>query len=118
MNAAAGAAAATVGARLNGVPITTKVLGVAAVAGITKSAITTFNEIVGKVKVNFAFRITLLLLFSSFGICLVVTAEISNSAYGRGRWPCISTKTPHPYSLSSTKRASHCGCCRGGPIIR
>ncbi|KAA8621951.1 hypothetical protein PtrV1_06452 [Pyrenophora tritici-repentis] len=34
-------------------------------------------------KVNFAFTMMLMLIFSSFGICLVVTAEISNSAYGR-----------------------------------
>lgn len=85
MNAAAGAAAATVGAHLNGVPITTKVLRVAAVAGITKSAITSFHELVARMKVNFAFTMMLMLIFSSFGICLVVTAEISNSAYGRGR---------------------------------
>lgn len=83
MNAAAGAAAATVGAHLNGVPITTKVLRVAAVAGITKSAITSFHELVARMKVNFAFTMMLMLIFSSFGICLVVTAEISNSAYGR-----------------------------------
>ncbi|KAH8723113.1 hypothetical protein GQ44DRAFT_828519 [Phaeosphaeriaceae sp. PMI808] len=83
MNAAAGAAAATVGAHLNGVPITTKVLRVAAVAGITKSAITSFRELVARMKVNFAFRMMLMLIFSSFGISLVVTVEISNSAYGR-----------------------------------
>ncbi|KAJ6280840.1 hypothetical protein J3E71DRAFT_362250 [Bipolaris maydis] len=64
-------------------PITTKVLRVAAVAGITKSAITSFHELVARMKVNFAFTMMLMLIFSSFGICLVVTAEISNSAYGR-----------------------------------
>jgi hypothetical protein len=117
MNAAAGAATATVGAHLNGVPITTKVLRVAAVAGITKSATTSFRELVAKMKVNLAFEMMIMLVFSSFGICLVVTAEISNSAYGRGRWPWIAIKTPHPYNLSSTKRASHCGCCRSVPFI-
>lgn len=85
MNAAAGAAAATVGAHLNRVPVTTKVLRVAAVAGMTKSAITSFHEVVARIKVNFAFTMMLMLLSSSFGICLVVTAEVSNSAYGRGK---------------------------------
>ncbi|KAF2255078.1 hypothetical protein BU26DRAFT_559703 [Trematosphaeria pertusa] len=63
MNAAAGRAAASVGARLNRAPVTPKVLRIGALAGITKSALTTFYEVVSRMGVNLAFSILLLLVF-------------------------------------------------------
>lgn len=78
MNAAAGSAAATVGAKMNHKPLTGKVIQMGALAGATKAGITSFRELVLQARINIVFRILLLFLFSSFGICLVLTAEICN----------------------------------------
>lgn len=78
MNAAAGSAAATVGAKMNHKPLTSKVLQLGALAGVTKAGITSFRELVLMSPINFVFRMLLILMFSSFGICLVLTAEVCN----------------------------------------
>ena len=78
MNASAGAAAATVGAKMNHKPLTAKVVRLGALAGVTKAGITSFRELVLLSHVDFVYRMLLLLVFSSFGICLVLTAEVCN----------------------------------------
>ncbi|PQE17508.1 hypothetical protein CJF30_00009499 [Rutstroemia sp. NJR-2017a BBW] len=82
LNVSAGAAAANVGAKLNHKAVTSQVLRIGAQAGAIKSAITTFREIVLMAKINFVFRMLMLLTFSSFGICLVLTAQVSNQVLG------------------------------------
>jgi hypothetical protein len=85
LNVSAGAAAAHVGANLNHKPVTSQVLRIGAQAGAIKSAITTFREIVLMAKINFVFRMLMLLTFSSFGICLVLTAQVSNQVLGESK---------------------------------
>lgn len=82
LNAAAGAAAARVGADLNGAEPTTLVIQMGALAGTTKAAITTFREIVGLSSVNLVFQILLMLLTSSFGVCALLVTEIGNIVLG------------------------------------
>lgn len=86
INATAGASAATVGAHLNHKPATPKVVRLGALAGLTKAAITTFQQIVMMGKISFVFRVVLLLILSPFGICLVVTAEMCNLTLGEGKY--------------------------------
>ncbi|KAG9229071.1 hypothetical protein BJ875DRAFT_211608 [Amylocarpus encephaloides] len=78
MNAVAGCAAATIGAQINHKHLTPQVLQLGALAGVTKAGITSFRELVLMSRINFVFRMLLLLMFSSFGICLVLTAEVCN----------------------------------------
>jgi hypothetical protein len=78
MNAAAGASAATVGAHLNGKSATAQIIRLGALAGFTKAAITSFREVVLWANINFVFGILLMIIFTSWGICLIVTAEICN----------------------------------------
>lgn len=87
LNVAAGASAATVGARLNHKQVTAKVLRLGALAGLTKSAMTTFREIAMMQRPNLAFTMLFLLLFTSWGICLVVAAEICNLVLEESRYP-------------------------------
>ncbi|KAK6083013.1 hypothetical protein SCUP515_02247 [Seiridium cupressi] len=82
MHTAAGAAAARVGADLNGATPTTLVIQMGALAGVTKAAITTFREIVGLSSVNLVFQILLMLLTSSFGVCALLVTEIGNIVLG------------------------------------
>lgn len=70
MNAAAGASAATIGAHLNGKSATTQVIRLGALAGMTKAAITTFREVVLWANTNFIFRMLMMAIFTSWGICL------------------------------------------------
>ncbi|CZT12430.1 hypothetical protein WAI453_001787 [Rhynchosporium graminicola] len=77
-NVSAGAAAAHLGAKLNHVSPTPKILQIGAQTGAIKSAITTFRDVVLMTKVNLVLRMLMLLLFSSFGICLVVVAQVCN----------------------------------------
>jgi hypothetical protein len=85
MNAAAGSAAATVGAHLNSVQVTGTMVRLGALAGLTKAAVSTFREVVLSIRVNFIFYVLLLLLFSSFGVSIVVTAEVCNLAIGESK---------------------------------
>jgi hypothetical protein len=89
MNAAAGASAATVGAHLNGKSATTQVVRLGALAGLTKAAITSFREVVCWANINFVFWILLMVIFTSWGICLIVTAEICNLALATSKF-CLS----------------------------
>lgn len=81
MNAAAGACAATVGAHMNHKPFTSRVARLGALAGLTKAAMTAFREVVLMAGLNMGFQLLLILIFTSFGICLVVTAEICNLTF-------------------------------------
>lgn len=108
MNAAAGRAAASVGARLNRAPVTPKVLRIGALAGITKSALTTFYEVVSRMGVNLAFSILLLLVFSSFGISLILTAEVCNSTMDKGMVNILINRCRILTSCSA-QRTPHCG---------
>ncbi|KAK1826553.1 hypothetical protein QBC39DRAFT_364127 [Podospora conica] len=82
MHAGAGAAAASVGAKGNGLPVTTRALQLGALAAITKAAMTTFREVVLMAKVNFAFTVLIFLLSSSFGICPLLVTEVGNLSLG------------------------------------
>lgn len=78
IHAGAGAAAASVGAKGNGLPVTSRAVQLGALAGVTKAAMTTFRELVLLSKVNTAFRVLILLISSSFGICPLLVTEIGN----------------------------------------
>ncbi|KAK6203770.1 hypothetical protein LQW54_008783 [Pestalotiopsis sp. IQ-011] len=82
MHAAAGAAAARVGAELNHVAASALVIQMGALAGATKAAMTTFREIVGFSSVNLVFQILLMLLTSSFGVCALLVSEVGNIVLG------------------------------------
>lgn len=82
MNAAAGASAATVGAHMNHKSLTPKVVRLGALAGITKAAITTFQQIIMMGQITFFSHVVLQLILSPFGICLLVTAEMCNLILG------------------------------------
>ena len=86
MHAGAGAAAVSVGAKGNGLPVTTQALQLGALAGITKAGITTFGELVRLGHVNLAFRVLMVLLSSSFGICPLLVTEVGNLALGGGKF--------------------------------
>ncbi|KZL70674.1 hypothetical protein CT0861_05923 [Colletotrichum tofieldiae] len=78
MNAGAGAAAAKVGSELNGVPASTQTIQMGALTGLTKAVLTTFREIVLMNGVNMVFRVLLILITSSFGICPLLMTEVGN----------------------------------------
>ncbi|KAK2735693.1 hypothetical protein CKAH01_18946 [Colletotrichum kahawae] len=82
LNAAGGVAAARVGATLNGIPPSVLVLQLGALAGLTKSAITVFREVVLTYSVNVVFTVLLFLIASSFGICPLLVTEVGNIALG------------------------------------
>lgn len=87
MHAGAGAAAVSVGAKGNGLPVTTRALQLGALAAITKAGMTTFREAVLKGHVNFAFSVLMFVLTSSFGICPLLVTEVGNLALGEGASP-------------------------------
>lgn len=87
MHAGAGAAAASVGARGNGVPVTTRAVRLGALAGVTKAGMTTFREVVLMSNVNLVFAVLILFLSSSFGICSLLVAEIGNITLGESKRP-------------------------------
>ncbi|KAK4160246.1 hypothetical protein QBC43DRAFT_245785 [Cladorrhinum sp. PSN259] len=82
MHAGAGAAAASVGAKGNGLPVTTRALQLGALAGVTKAGMTTFREVVLMANVNLVFAVLIFLLSSSFGICPLLVTEIGNLTLG------------------------------------
>jgi hypothetical protein len=83
MNAGAGAAAAVVGARGNGFEATTLIVRTGAFAGLTKSAIAIFAELVSMVQVNISFHLLMILLTSSFGVCPLLVVQVCNSTLGQ-----------------------------------
>jgi len=89
-HAAAGAGAASVGAKGNGLAVTPLVLRMGALAGITKSAMTTFREVVVTAgDVNIIFTVLIFLMFSSFGICPLLVTEVGNIVIGESKRPAI-----------------------------
>ena len=84
MNAAAGASAATVGAHLNHKPLTVQIIRRGALAGLIKSAITTFQQVVIMGRVKFSLAILLQWILSPFAISFLVTTEVCNMSMGKG----------------------------------
>jgi hypothetical protein len=89
MHAAAGAAAARVGADLNKATATSLVIQMGALAGATKAAMTAFREIVSLSSVNLVFRILLMLLTSSFGVCALLVTEVGNIVLGDSKCSAV-----------------------------
>jgi hypothetical protein len=81
-NAAAGPAAVATAAHVNGSPLTARAMQVAALAGITKSGVLAFVEFAGFAGLPTPAWILLVLVASSFGICVLITAEVSNLILG------------------------------------
>ncbi|KAK1749334.1 hypothetical protein QBC47DRAFT_395951 [Echria macrotheca] len=82
MHAGAGAAAASVGAKGNGLPVTTRAVRLGALAGLTKAGMTTFREVIFMTNVNLVFTFLIFLLSSSFGICALLVTEMGNLTLG------------------------------------
>lgn len=94
-NAAAGPAAVATAAHVNGSPLTARAMQLGALAGVTKSGILAFVEFVGYAGLPTPAWILLVLLASCFGICVVITAEISNLVLGE-------SELKYPFVLSLT----------------
>ncbi|KAJ5794107.1 hypothetical protein N7457_000706 [Penicillium paradoxum] len=82
VNAAAGPAAVATAAHVNGSPLTARAMQIAALAGVTKSGVLAFVEFVGFAGLPTAAWILLVLITSSFGVCVLITAEVSNLVLG------------------------------------
>lgn len=89
MNAAAGAAAARVGAQLNGLSPDGLAIRMGALAGTTKAALLIFREIVTNNGANMVFWVLLFLITSSFGICPLLVTQISNLVLGESESLCL-----------------------------
>ena len=85
INAAAGPAAVATAVHVNGSQLTARALQYGALAGVTKSGVLAFVEFVGWAGLPTPAWVLLLLLASSFGICVLVTAEISNLVLGESK---------------------------------
>jgi len=85
INAAAGAAAAATGAHANGSPVTPKVAGLGALAGLTKSVIVTFAGLSKYMHLGPILEIPFIVLGSGMVVCLLITVEISGIAMGQSR---------------------------------
>ncbi|CAG8169681.1 unnamed protein product [Penicillium salamii] len=81
-NAAAGPAAVATAAHVNGSPLTARALQLGALAGVTKSGILAFVEFLGYAGLPTPAWVLLVLVASCFGICVIITAEISNLVLG------------------------------------
>ncbi|KAJ5301859.1 hypothetical protein PENANT_c002G08756 [Penicillium antarcticum] len=81
-NAAAGPAAVATAAHVNGSPLTARAMQIGAIAGVTKSGVLAFVEFVGYAGLPTPAWILLVLMASSFGICVLITAEVSNLVLG------------------------------------
>lgn len=84
-NAAAGPAAVATAAHVNGSPLTARAMQLGALAGVTKSGILAFVEFAGYAGLPTPAWILLVLLASSFGICVVITTEVSNLVLGESK---------------------------------
>ncbi|KAJ5587649.1 uncharacterized protein N7459_003414, partial [Penicillium hispanicum] len=78
VNAAAGPAAVATAMHVNGSELTTRALWLGALAGATKPGALAFVEFAGWAGLPTQAWVLLLLLAISFGICVLVTGEISN----------------------------------------
>ncbi|KAJ5880907.1 uncharacterized protein N7473_011960 [Penicillium subrubescens] len=81
-NAAAGPAAVATAVHVSGGVLTARALQLGALAGVTKSGVLAFVEFVAYAGIPAPAWMLLILLASSFGICVLVTAEISNLVLG------------------------------------
>lgn len=86
VNAAAGPAAVATAAHVNGSLLTAKAMQTAAIAGVTKSGVLAFVEFVGYAGLPTPAWILLVLLTSSFGVCVLITAEVSNLVLGESEY--------------------------------
>lgn len=86
VNAAAGPAAVATAAHVNGSSLTAKAMQTAAIAGVTKSGVLAFVEFVGYAGLPTPAWILLVLLTSSFGVCVLITAEVSNLVLGESEY--------------------------------
>lgn len=84
-NAAAGPAAVATAIHVNGSELTARALQLGALAAVTKSGVLIFVEFLAYAGLPTAAWILLILLASSFGICVLVTAEISNLVLGESQ---------------------------------
>ncbi|KAJ5152070.1 hypothetical protein N7492_010365 [Penicillium capsulatum] len=82
INAAAGPAAVATAIHVNGSESTARALQLGALAGVTKSGVLAFVEFLGYGGLPTSAWMLLVLLASSFGICVLVTTEISNLVLG------------------------------------
>ncbi|CRL23038.1 unnamed protein product [Penicillium camemberti] len=82
VNAAAGPAAVATAAHVNGSPLTARAMQIGALAGVTKSGVLAFVEFAGFAGLPTPAWILLVLVASGFGICVLVTAEVSNLVLG------------------------------------
>lgn len=78
VNASAGPAAVATGAHMNGSILTARALQLGALAGVTKSGILGFISLMSRAGLGTPAWVLLVLLGTSFGICVLVTAEISS----------------------------------------
>lgn len=88
-NAAAGPAAVATAIHMTGGLLTARALQLGALAGVTKSGVLAFIEFLAYAGIPTPAWILLILLGSSFGICVLVTAEISNLVLGESM--CLDT---------------------------
>lgn len=82
VNAAAGPAAVATAAHVNGSPLTARAMQIGTLAGVTKSGVLAFVEFAGFAGLPTPAWILLVLVASGFGICVLVTAEVSNLVLG------------------------------------
>ncbi|KAL2126201.1 hypothetical protein VTI74DRAFT_1482 [Chaetomium olivicolor] len=81
-NAAAGAAAVATGAHVNDSPVSGRAMGIGALAGVTKAGILAFVGLLGFADLNIAAYMLLILFGSIFGIVVLVTLQVANTALG------------------------------------
>ena len=93
VNAAAGPAAVATACHVNGSALTARALQLGALAGVTKSGVLAFVEFLGYAGLPTPAWMLLLLFASSFGICVLVTAEISNLVLGESMFNHLWSKS-------------------------
>jgi hypothetical protein len=81
-NAAGGAAAVATGAHVSGLPLTDRMLGIGAVAGVTKAGILAFFGLLKFSSINIGVYMILLVVASMFGICVLITVQVANTVLG------------------------------------
>jgi hypothetical protein len=85
-NAAAGPAAVATATHVNGSPLTVRAMQIGAIAGVTKSGVLAFVEFLGYAGLPTPAWILMVLMASSFGICVLITAEVSNLVLGESEY--------------------------------
>lgn len=85
-NTAAGPAAVATAVHMNGGQLTGRALQLGALAGVTKSGVLAFVEFLSYAGIPAPSWVLLILLATSFGICVLITAEISNLVLGESEF--------------------------------